>query len=74
VQFLEVIRSAHLVLGEEGKNIRVVSFDMHLLDIARGCCCTVTGGVGRGEEKREGRELGKSGDGAGRGLTVTRRG
>lgn len=31
-QFLEVDLSAHLVLEVKGKDVRVVSFDMHLLD------------------------------------------
>ncbi len=54
MQFLEVIRSAHLVLDNEENDRRVVSIDMHLFDIAEGRCCTVTCGVGREEEKRKG--------------------
>jgi hypothetical protein len=65
-QFLEVDLSAHLVGAEKGKNVRVISFDMHLLDSCKGCCYCVTGGVGgEGEERRE---AGKSGDVAGRWL------
>ena len=64
IQFLEVILGAHLVLEDEGKDVRVVSFDMHLLDGCRGRYCAVTGGVERKRAKR--RKLGKSGEVAGR--------
>jgi hypothetical protein len=77
VQFLEVIRSAHLVLDNEENDRRVVSIDMHLFDIAEGRCCTVTCGVGREEEKRRGTSNLENPEMwlvAGRGLTVTRRG
>jgi hypothetical protein len=65
-QFLQVDTSAHLVLDVKGKNVRVVSFDMHLLDSRMGRGDSVTGGVEkrRRRERREGR---KSGDVAGRG-------
>ena len=51
-QFLQVDLSAHLVLDVKGKNVRVVSFDIHLLDSWMGRGYSVTGGV----ERRERRE------------------
>jgi hypothetical protein len=53
VQFLLVLRGAHLVLDGKGKGLRVV-FDMHLLDRnLGGRCGIVTGGVKREEGERK---------------------
>jgi hypothetical protein len=49
VQFLLILRGAHLVLDGKGKDLRVV-FDMHLLDRdLGGRCGIVTVGVRREE-------------------------